>query len=168
MADVRIPEGYAPVWTDDRLNPRRAEQSVAGYTQSQRTKTLEIPRQAVSASGPKRIKEPRIVPGVTVRTRSPQIIYGSTTQAAKAERAPKVAPATQIFVQVGQFRDAAQARAGAQRMARTGLPTRMGKKVRGATQIQLVLAGPFASRAQAQQAVQAARRAGFANAVVMN
>lgn len=170
MRDVQIPKGYEPVWDDNRLNPLRAEQSVEGYQQSQRTVTAEVPRQQASVSNSQRIKQPRIVSQAPVKTRPVQFVYASTSSgtAAKAERAPKAVPAVQIFVQVAQFNDAAQARASAQRMARTGVPTRMGKKVRGGTAVQLVLAGPFTSRSNARKAVQAARRAGFANAVVMN
>ena len=168
IRQVRVPEGYAPVWTDDRLNPRRGEQSVEGYIQSQRTVTLQVPRQAVGGSGPKRIKEPRIVSDQAVRTSRTQFVFGAAAGAAKAERAPKPVPAGKIFVQVGQFSDVDQARASAQVMARTGVPTRMGKKVRGTSQVQLVLAGPFATRSEAQRAVQTARRAGFGRAVIMN
>ena len=41
---VRIPAGYRPAWEDDRLNPNRANQSVAGYIATQRVWTNTVPR----------------------------------------------------------------------------------------------------------------------------
>ncbi len=43
----QIPEGYRPVWTDDRLNPRRAEQSLGGIAQSRLVWTSTVPRRLV-------------------------------------------------------------------------------------------------------------------------
>ncbi len=170
MRDVIVPEGYAPVWEDGRLNPRRGEQSIEGYKQSQSVLTLTVPRRSPStrASSP-RIREPRLASDEPVRTPSPQfIVGGSAGGVAKAPIAPKRVDPSQIFVQVKQIRDPDQAQALAQKMARTGVPTRMGTKIRGGTSVRLVLAGPFNTRAEAQRAVQTARRAGFSDAVIMN
>ncbi len=74
---VIVPEGFEPVWTDGRLNPKRGEQSVEGYKQSQRTLTLQVPRRSVGGGGPKRIKQPRIASDQPIRTSQVQYVFGS-------------------------------------------------------------------------------------------
>ncbi len=71
---VIVPEGFEMVWTDGRLNPKRGEQSVVGYKQSQTVLTLQVPRRAVGANGPTRIKEPRILSDEPIRTSQVEII----------------------------------------------------------------------------------------------
>ncbi|MEO0669789.1 MAG: SPOR domain-containing protein [Pseudomonadota bacterium] len=44
---AQVPEGYRPVWTDDRLNPRRAEQSLGGIAASRLVWTDTVPRRLV-------------------------------------------------------------------------------------------------------------------------
>ena len=48
VSSVRMPKGYEPVWSDDRLNPRRAEQSRAGQEQMSRYWTNTVPRRALT------------------------------------------------------------------------------------------------------------------------
>lgn len=73
---VIVPDGFEPVWTDGRLNPRRGEQSVEGYKQSQKSLTLQVPRRAVR--GDSRIKEPRIVSNDAVRTSRVEFFFVAT------------------------------------------------------------------------------------------
>ncbi len=42
-----IPEGYVPVWEDDRLNPRRAEQTLNGIAQTRLAWTDTVPRRLI-------------------------------------------------------------------------------------------------------------------------
>lgn len=164
---IRVPEGFEPVWDDGRLNPRRAEQTADGFVQSQNAVTLTVPRRPVGGSGPNRVVQPRILSQEAVRTARVRVEYGSAAgEAAKAERAP--AARDEVFVRVGVFADETQARAGAQRMARTGIPTRMAKIVRGDKAMPMVVAGPFASREAAEKAANTARGVGFARASVLN
>ena len=65
---VRIPAGYEQVWKDGRLNPRRGEQSLDGYVQSQYVVTHTVPRQDVGGSGPKQLVQPEIVSNTRVQT----------------------------------------------------------------------------------------------------
>ncbi|MGZ2256841.1 hypothetical protein [Roseobacter sp. A03A-229] len=45
--DVKVPKGYRTVWEDGRLNPRRAEQTLAGRAQMQQVWTQTTPRRLV-------------------------------------------------------------------------------------------------------------------------
>ena len=43
-AGITVPEGYQPVWNDDRLNPRRAHQTLEGKAQMDLAWTKTVPR----------------------------------------------------------------------------------------------------------------------------
>ncbi|SHH59291.1 hypothetical protein [Cognatishimia maritima] len=44
---VKPPKGYTPVWTDDRLNPKRAEQTFAGKAKMDAIWTQTVPRRLI-------------------------------------------------------------------------------------------------------------------------
>lgn len=44
---VRIPHGYRPVWEDDRLNIRRAEQTLRGRSQTNEIWSQTVPRRLI-------------------------------------------------------------------------------------------------------------------------
>lgn len=142
-----VPKGYKPAWEDDRLNPLRGVGTAEGQAAQDQVWTRELPaRQQVEA--PVAAQAPAV-------TRS--------TKSAPAEAAPRAA-AGGIFVQVGSFGVPANAAGASSRLAALGLPVAMSKGRIGGKAVQVVLAGPFGSAADAQAALRAARGAGFGDA----
>jgi cell division septation protein DedD len=68
------------------------------------------------------------------------------------------------YVQVGTFGTRDQAQAIAQTLRARGLPMRIGVFNQNGQQMRIVLAGPFGSDSQLQNALGAARGAGFSGA----
>lgn len=140
--DVTIPKGYRPIWEDDRLNPRRAEQTLAGKRQMEMVWTKTVPR--------------RLVP---VEVVPPSTTAASVSTRSAAPEVKRVALSGQ-FIQVGSFRTPANAQATAQRLAATGLPVLIRRSASG----EVVMAGPFSSDRALGNALAAAHRAGFPGA----
>lgn len=204
---ARVPEGYVPVWEDDRLNPRRAEQNLNGVAQTRLAWTATVPRRLIDRSTGRDVTAtvPLVFPytdvdtqerdlgTVTLVRRDGQIMKRvqrktrakarqpvvSTRSAAKPTKAAPVAPtravptakakaskATGRYIQVGTFGVPSNAKAAAQRIARAGLPARIGKVTRGGKSYQVVLAGPFASSADLSTGLKRSRAVGFSDAFV--
>lgn len=189
---ARVPKGYRPAWDDDRLNPRRAEQSLEGIARTRMIWTNTVPRRLINRNTGRDVTTtvPLVYPytyietqrrelgTVTIVHRDGQIIKRVVRNKGSAARQPTVssrsAPAAAKpktatkgqYVQVGMFGVAANAEAAAQRLARTGLPARMGTLKRGGKSYKLVLAGPFGTSAETQRALRQARAAGFSDAYV--
>ena len=142
-----VPKGYKPAWEDDRLNPLRGVGTAEGQAAQDQVWTRELPARQ-QAEAPMAVQAPAV-------TRS--------TKSAPAEAAPRAA-AGGIFVQVGSFGVPANAAGASSRLAALGLPVAMSKGRIGGKAVQVVLAGPFGSAADAQAALRAARGAGFGDA----
>lgn len=194
-ADV-VPEGYAPVWTDDRLNPRRAEQSLGGIARSRLIWTNTVPRRLVDQTTGKDVTaevalvypytdvstQQRDLGTVTLVRRDGKLMKRiqrnrtkTRTQTAppkpvaQTRAAPKPAPqvaAKGRYVQVGTFGVPSNAQQTAQRLARAGLPARIGTLTRGGKSYRVVLAGPFDTANALNSGLLAARSLGFADAFV--
>lgn len=173
---VSIPEGYKRVWMDGRLNPQRAHQTFAGKAQMDLMWTQTTPRRLIDRQTGREVTA--LYPGLSYPHTSfdAQAQYGTHSHAAPAvtvssrtvpaAAAQPARAASHRFVQAGIYRTRAQAEVEAQRVARMGLPTRMGTMRRNGEELSLVLAGPFTSQDALNSAMNRVRGAGFGNATL--
>jgi hypothetical protein len=149
------PKGYKLAWTDDRLNPQRAQGTAAGWAAQDQIWTRDVP--AVLVANQRKVKKRKaaVNAGVTVSTKS-------------AATAPVEARAVAggVLVQVGTYGVPANAAGAGARLQALGLPVAKARISRGGKDLQIVYAGPFGSVADAQRAVAAVRNAGFADAFI--
>jgi hypothetical protein len=165
-----IPQGYRPVWDDDRLNPQRAEQSLAGNAQMKLIWTQTVPRRLINTADGRDVtaSTPLVYPYLDVATQTRNlgtvsIVRRDNGQLVKRNRAsakvrapvissrsapavqPKPVAATSQYVQVGTYNQQGSAQTVAKRIQRMGLPVRIGKYTRGGATYRMVIAGPFGS-----------------------
>ncbi len=177
--EIKAPKGYRRAWDDGRLNPRRAEQTVAGVQAMDLRWTKTVPRKLYDA------RDGRVVNKLFPNLRYPftsmaQQQAASATVVARADhsalqsgarlstrRSPAAAPTStravasaHQYVQVGSFGQSDNAARTAAKLKAMGLPVRMGK----ANALTVVMAGPFASTSHLQGALLAVRKAGFTDA----
>lgn len=177
-----IPEGYRPIWQDDRLNPYRGNRTADGRAQMDLVWTQTVPRQLIERASGRDVT--RLHPNLRypftdlttqVQTDAQAAMASASTKSAGVvstkSRAPakaaQTAPATQAggqsYVQVGTFGVPDNARNTAQRLQQAGLPVRVLNTTRKGKSYQIVLAGPFAGPG-AQTALGTVRKAGFRDA----
>ena len=171
---VYVPEGYAPVWEDDRLNPRRAHQTYAGKAQMDALWTRTTPRRLrktpvatevqVTVGDYSGVTTPAYslrptVPATATVTRATPTTPAATPEVTSAK-------ASHRYVQLGAFTDPANAKRVAQKLANSGLPARMGDVTRKGKSYTLVLAGPFSTQAALDSGLQRVRGMGYAQAVL--
>lgn len=152
-----VPAGYVASWKDDRLNPMRGIGTAAGQAQQDQVWTRKVPAKAVKTAAPNRV--------VYVAAQPAPMVANVTVSAMNAptETLPTAAtPARTSYIQVGAFGDPANAQRAIAQLSAAGLPV-SSQSARG---LKVVLAGPFASAAQAQGALGIARGAGFSDAFV--
>ena len=168
-----IPHGYRPVWDDDRLNPQRAEQSLAGNAQMKLIWTQTVPRRLINTADGRDVtaSTPLVYPYLDVATQTRNlgtvsIVRRDNGQLVKrilrnrasakvrapvisSRSAPAVQPkpvaATSQYVQVGTYNQQGSAQTVAKRIQRMDLPVRIGKYTRGGATYRMVIAGPFGS-----------------------
>lgn len=149
-----VPKGYRLAWSDDRLNPNRARGTAAGQVAQNQIWTQDVPSELVADVAKAKAKKRKAGGQVTVSSKN------APTEAVQAPRAA----ASGVWVQVGTFGVPENASGAAQRLAALGLPVAKGKLTKGGKALQIVLAGPFGSGADAQAALRMARQAGFGDA----
>ncbi len=92
-----------------------------------------------------------------------------TPTAAAASKVPTARATTgKRYLQVGTFGDVANAQQAAQKIARMGMPARIGKHRKGGKTYMTVQAGPFNGSGAMQKAMKRLRGAGYADAFARN
>jgi len=180
QSGIYIPEGYKRVWMDDRLNPNRAHQTFAGKSQMDLVWTKTTPRrlvvrntgQVVTHDYPGLVypytsyaqQQRANVPTVSSKGQATGTVTTFSSRSAVSTPAQPARAASHRYVQAGVYTTRTQAQQAAQRVARTGVPTRLGTLRKNGQSYSLVLAGPFASQSQLNAAMSKVRGAGFSNA----
>ena len=151
LPDVVVPKGYKVAWTDGRLNPLRGVGTPQGQAAQDQIWNQKVPAQLITVQKVKVKKQ--VAASVTVSSKG------------QAEAAPKAVRGG-AWVQIGSFGVPANAAGAAAQLQALGLPVAKSKLHRGGKDLQIVMAGPFGSGADAQAALRIARGAGFGDAYI--
>ena len=154
------PKGYKLAWTDDRLNPKRGKGTAEGWADQDQVWTRKVPSELV-AEQPAQQRKKKVVyvqSGTKVTT-------STKGQSATAPVEKKVAKGG-AYIQVGTFGVVSNADGAAARLQGMGLPVARAKITSGGRAMQIVMAGPFGSAADAAAALSMARQAGFGDAFI--
>lgn len=161
------PKGYKLAWKDDRLNPNRGKGTAQGWADQAQVWTNEVPARLVA--GQPAARKTVVVYSTKGAAKGAKVTVSTKGQAVEDLSAPQkkvraAAAGGAAYVQVGTFGVPANAEGAAARLSGLGLPVARSKISRGGQAMQIVLAGPFASVADAQTALSMARGAGFGDA----
>lgn len=154
--DFIFPDGYVQVWDDDRLNPKRAHQTLEGKAQMEKIWSKTLPRVLIADET---IASVARSDNVVVLQNPPKAKISTRSLAAK----PRSAATFKKWVQAGIYADASDAKKAALVIAKLGLPARTGALERSDQRYSIVLAGPFANGDELQNAADRVRQAGFPN-----
>lgn len=166
---VTVPPGYETVWEDDRLNPRRAEQSLAGIAASRQIWRETVPQTLARQKLPAGVERSRVslsVAGGREDDRVRLVHRANKAPVSHVTVSTRSVPkdAAMRYVEVTRMPDVASAKQAAAQLRRSGLPTRLGRE-RGQEQGPvLLLAGPYAEGAALQAGLSRVRAAGFPSA----
>ncbi|THD81487.1 SPOR domain-containing protein [Aliigemmobacter aestuarii] len=169
---THVPKGYRPAWRDGRLNPMRGYGTIEGQMQQDMVWTREVPARLVPRDAvPRRVvvvssKSTALEPAAPKAAASKVSVSAKATPKATVNSGVKSAGQGGIYVQIGTFGQPANADAAKARLRAAGLPIGTAKITRGGQAMQIVLTGPFADGGSARSALNAARRAGFADAFI--
>lgn len=179
------PEGYSPVWEDDRLNRKRAHQTLTGKRSMEARWTRTVPRRLKPAQlragtvvfdpdSARIVTRARTRVTVSTKSRTQQTEAkpsGATTPrvstkgaAPQPEPGRKMRDATHRYVQVAHFFDPEAMRAATRKLRAAGLSVRVGRYSKGGTEYQLLLAGPYDAESKLHAALSVAHKAGFGGA----
>lgn len=174
---LRVPAGYRSAFDDDRLNRKRANQSIDGYRATQLVWTNTVPRRLIDRRSGRDVtaKYPKLIYPHTDMTTQNAVISTKTQSKTQTETArvstksvaqSKPQTTSGRYVQVGTFGVPANAERTARQLMGLGLPVRYGRSSKAGQSYRIVLAGPFATGAELSTALSTARRAGFSDAFV--
>lgn len=152
---ARAPVQYEAAWQDDRLNPLRGLGTQAGWAGQAQVWTNTVPAQDVAQLEAK---------AAARKARSAETAKLAVSSRSYAPAAPAPTGSAQLYVQVGTFGQPSNAQNAAGRLAGMGLPVATSRGIRAGQELVAIMAGPFASAAQAQSALGAVRSAGFRDA----
>ena len=156
-----VPQGYRPVWTDDRLNPRRAHGTVAGYAATDLIWTDTVPRRLIDRRTGQDMTaaNPNLVyPFTDLATQVRQPVLGQTATLSASGRA---APAEQPRVAKAPVQRQVQAQPATPRVStRAAAPTPAPAPARQIAG-RFVQVGAFADPANAQRTIQRLQAAGL-------
>lgn len=184
VSEGQIPSGYRRAFEDGRLNPRRAEMTLAGVAATDSIWRRGVPRKLlvdrrtgkqieIVSTKSYRLSYGAVVPQVSTRVSTQGAAYKSqqvtghpvvSTRATPNEKVIRLSG--QNYVHAATYRDAAVAQKAALVMKRRGFQVRIGKYTRQGQVRRMVLVGPFANEAALKDGLNAARQAGFSSATV--
>ncbi|MCF6232688.1 MAG: SPOR domain-containing protein [Rhodobacteraceae bacterium] len=159
---VAVPSGYRRIEdAEGRLNPMRGVRSVAGNSQTSQIWSNTVPRTLLQVPTSGRVVT---VPVGSARVQVPQTTVSRAATAVNLTSTTGIARASErrLFVRVATYASEDDARLVAKSLARRGLPMNLGHVKSSSNKV--VLAGPFASQAQADAALAQVHGAGYRNA----
>lgn len=179
--EIAPPPGYRAAFNDDRFNPHRGQQTRSGFQQMRLVWTSGVPRRLVDQNSGRDVTAhfPNLrFPFVSMKQQSAyvkqhgwpaesgqrRVVVATKNTPPATTGTRSAAPGGHKYVQVGAFTVPSNAQNSAARLQRLGLPVRIGSYQRSGKTFRVVLAGPFGSASALNQALGAARRAGFSDA----
>lgn len=175
-----VPKGYKMAWTDGRLNPYRGPRSAEGDKAMDLVWTRTVPRRLINTTTMQDVGAR--YPGLTyphtanppvptrmanaTRTRPTRVASAAPRMTETLSTSNAVPASGGRYVQIASFGVPANAARTVRQLQAMGLPVALGKvRIKGQV-VQSVMAGPFASHAQLEAALQRAHGAGFGDAYI--
>ncbi|MEP2781652.1 MAG: SPOR domain-containing protein [Pseudoruegeria sp.] len=155
-AKPQLPKNYKPAFDDDRLNPYRNRRTAMGDAQMRMVWTDTVPRRLVQAP---------VAQDIYLTDAQIQYRKNNNITRSKAVKTPKpLAKAKHRYVSIGAYKDPKQAELAARKLQSKGLQVRYGTYKKNGQSLRMVMAGPYQTQDQLNNAMSKARQAGFTKA----